>query len=448
MSTSSTNINVQGTVVLNRTKRDQQAGFGFTLIAVVIALVMGLTVSLFFRQISTESAEMADMYAASQAHWSAMSGMEYGLFKAEQGEADISGTYTFHNSTILIDTLETSTEGGSLPYFWYMITSQGSIASSERNFRLYSKKSMKTVWGDVSIIEGTNDIDIRTSFTLDDSVYIGQEVDVQSDANIGNTTHTNFYVPDVYAVDPATGSNYTSGQHPRNWLFAPDFDTEPYDSLITLAGAISSDDAPNGEWDGNQRFRNEVMDLNDYPDSTIYCNGKFTFQACTITGGDTTRPAVIVAATTIIAENRSGVETTFGDNIVLIAGDDVKLQDATEFGLDHSALAPESRPRTFNLIYGYDLILITKNVVAWSSTFSTDDIRLEGAAYGITYAPDKFTFNKATSYMEGAIFANKIVGSNGANNINRGTMKLNHYFNQDFFKTYDYGVIDNSLVEF
>ncbi len=49
-----------------------QGGFGFTLVAVVISVVMGLTVSLALRQVSTQSAELSDMYAASQARWSAI----------------------------------------------------------------------------------------------------------------------------------------------------------------------------------------------------------------------------------------------------------------------------------------------------------------------------------------------------------------------------------------
>ena len=436
------------TPICKQPNPSDQAGFGFTIIAVVIAVVMGLIASIAFRQVSTQSSEFAGLYAGSQARWAAMSGIEYGLFKAEQGDADVSGTYTFFNSTIILDTLEAYTTGGALPDYWYMVTSRGAVGDAYRDFRFLSKKSLKTIWGNVSIIEGTGDVDLRSSFVLNDSLYIGQDVDVISGVSLGGVTQSHIYVPPGAAVSPASGTNYTSGLHPREWLFNPDFNTEPYDSLITIANDISGDDAANGIWDGNQRFRLATINLNDYPDSTIFCNGKFTFQGCTITGGDTTRPAVIVATTDIIAENRSGTETTFGDNIVLIADDDITLDDATEFGLDHSALSPENRPITFNLMYGFDLILIKANVVAWSSTFSTDDIRLEGAAYGITYAPDKFTFNKTTSYMEGAIFAHKLVGSNGANNINRGEMNLNHYFNQDFFKTYDYGVRDNSLLEF
>ena len=426
-------------------EKQSQAGFGFTILSLVIAIVMGLTVSILFRQVSSQSIQWGHAYSGSQAKWASLSGIEYGLYKAELGEADVSGSYSFYNSTIVIDTLESFIDGGSLPDFLYMVTSRGTSGDAIRDYRVLSKKSLRAIWGDVSIIEGTRDVRIEGTVVLDDSLYIGQNVAVNA-GTIGATVHTHLYRPPGHSVSPATGTNYTSGLHAREWLFAPDFNTEPYDSMIAIAAAITS--TSGNKIKGNKRFRNKTIDLNSYEDSTLYIKGKLQLQGCTVTGGDTTRPAVLVATKDIIAENRRGDETTFGDNVVLIADDDIYLYDATEFGLDHSADDPEDRPVTFNMMYGYDYILIDDDVVAWSSTFSTDDIRLDGTTYGIVYAPDKFTIKKSTSYLEGAIFANKFVGDRGRNRIDRGILNLNHYFNQDFFKTYDFGVIDNSLLEF
>jgi len=427
-----------------RPASNSQSGFGVTLIAVTIAVIMGLAVSIYMRQISTQGLQYQNMYSASQARWAALSGVEFGLFKSELGEADVSGTYPFFNSTIIIDTLETNTGGGSLPDFWYMVTSRGSFADSYTDLRFFSKKSMKAVWGDVSIIEGTGNVTIDGTVTINDSLYIGQNVTV-SGGTIGASVHTHLYTPPTTSVSPASGTNYTSGLHPRQWLFSPDFNTVPYDSMIAIAGAITS--TSGNKIRGNKRYRNTTLNLNSFADSTLYVNGKITLQGVTVTGGDTTRPAVLVAKTDIIAESRSGDETTFGDNVVLIADDDIYLYDATEFGLDWSGDPPEDRPVTFNMMYGFDYIMIDDDVVAWSSTFSTDDIRLDGSSYGIVYAPDKFTINQTGAYLEGAIFANKFVGTQ-TNRINRGTLNLNHYFNQDFFKTFDFGVIDQSLLEF
>ena len=426
-------------------EREDQAGFGFTLISLVISIVMGLTVAIFFRGVSVQSSQWVQAYSASQAKWAAMSGIEYGLRKAELGEADISGTYNFFNSTIVIDTLESNVDGAALEDFLYVGTSRGISGDAQRDFRFISKKSLRAIWGDVSIIEGIGNMTISGTVTLDDSLYIGQNVNVTG-GTVGSTVHTHIYRPPGYAVTPATGTNYTSGLHPREWIFNPDFNTEPYDSLIAIANAITT--TSGNKINGNKRYRLTTLDLNTFEDSTLYVNGRVTLQGTTVTGGDTTRPGVIVATTDIIAEVRSGVQTTFSDNVVLIADDDILLQNATQFGIDHSALAPKDRPFTYNMMYGFDLINISSDVEAWSSTFSTDDIRLEGSAYGIMYAPDKFTIPDAGAYLEGAIFARNFVGGTSAGNINRGTLNLNHYFNQDFFKTFDFGVIKNSLLEF
>ncbi len=422
-----------------------EAGFGVTLIAITIAIVMGISVSIYMQQVSTQGLQFQDSYTGSQAHWSSLSGIEYGLYKSELGEADFAGPYAFYNSTITIDTSLTSESGGPLADFYYRVISTGSYGDSERKMRIIAKMSMKTVWGDVSIIEGTGSVQIRNGVTLDDSLYIGQNVTV-SGGTIGSTTQTRLFVPPGKSVSPPSGINYTSGQHPRGWLFNPDFNTDPYDSLLTIAAAITS--TSGNKFFGNQRWRNISRDLNSYADSTVYINGKVTIQGSTITGGDTTRPAVIVATSDIISENRNGIETTYGDNIVLISNDDIYVYDATVFGLDHSALTPPNRPETFNMMYGFDLIEFDNNVEVWSSTFSNDDIRLDGSTYGIMYAPDKFTLKQSSSYLEGAVFAHKFVGSNGENIIDRGQLNLNHYFNQDFFKTYDFGVVANSLYEF
>jgi len=430
--------------------RSTEAGFGMTLIAITIAIVMGISVATYLRQLSNQALQFQDMYAGSQAKWTAMSGLEYGLYKAELGEADITGSYSFYNSTITLDTLESDPAGYALPEFNYTILSRGILGSAYRDFRVFSKKSMKTIWGDVSIIEGTNDFTIRASSELNDSLYIGQNVSVQSGTPIGDPPGTPTHLYHATGTTVSGGQEdayFTSGIHPKGQIFNPDFNTDPYDSLLAIAAAITS--TSGNKFDGNKRFRKVIINLAAYDSSTIFCKGKFTFQGCdSIYGGTPTRPGVIVATTDIIAEKRSGIETVFGDNIVLIAGDDISMLNATTFGYDHSALDPEFRPSTLNLMYAVDYILIQTNTVVWSQTFASDDVRINGALYGIVYAPDKLTFSKADSYLEGAIFAVKVVGSGGQNRLDRGQMVLNHYFNEDYFKTFDFGVIPNSLLEY
>jgi len=430
-------------------EHNPQSGFGMTLIAITIAIVMGISVAAYMRQVSTQDLQFQNSYAASQAYWAALSGIEYGLYKSELGEANVTGTYTFFNASISMDTLETYTDGSALPDFWYAVTSQGVVGSAQRDLRILTKKSLKTIWGDVSIIEGTGNFKIRNGCTLNDSLYIGQNVAVQAGTAIGDPPGepTHLYIPPGKSVTGGQeDANFTSGAHPQGWLFNPDFNTDPYDSLLDIANAITV--TSGNKFKRNKRFKNVVIDLNTYADSTIYVKGNLKLQGCTVTGGDTTRPAVVVATKDIVCENRSGTETTLGDNIVFIAGDDIRTYDHSEFGVDYSALSPENRPHTFNLMYAYDYLFIDNNVDVWSQIFATDDIRLDGSAHGIMYAPDKFTFRTNASKLEGAVFIHKCVGNGGVNRLDHGSMNLNHYFNEDYFKTYDYGVINNSLLEF
>ena len=130
-----------------------QAGFGFSLIALVIALVMGLTVSMVFQQVSTQSQVLADTYSASQAHWTAISGIEWGIYKAELGEGDVSGTYDFYNSTVTIDTSASDENGNPLTTNFYRVMSEGTYGDAESRFRIIAAFSLLTAWADVSIIE-------------------------------------------------------------------------------------------------------------------------------------------------------------------------------------------------------------------------------------------------------------------------------------------------------
>jgi hypothetical protein len=431
-------------------RRASEAGFGMTIIAITIAMIMGISVATYMRQLSTQALQFQDMYAASQARWSALSGIEYGLYKAELGEVNITGTYNFYNSSIELDTLGSDPAGYALPEYHYTIISRGTVGSAYRDLRVFAKKSLKAVWGDVSIIEGTGAFSIQSPHILNDSLYIGQDVTIGAGTSVGDPTYgvaTHLYVPPtntVTGIGGVTGSA-TTGPHPLGQIFNPDFDTEPYDSLIAIADAITSD--IDNKFFKNETFKNVTIDLNTYTDSTIFCSQTFKFQGCTITGGDANRPGVIVASTKIVLELRT-TQTTVGDNVILISGGDIQILDATTFGLDHSGLTPENRPRTLNLMYSPTYILINTAATVWSQTFSNDDLRLEGALYGIAYAPDLFTFRMSTSYLEGGMFAVEVVGNGGSNLLNRGRLNLNHYFNEDYFKTFDYGVIDRSLIEY
>lgn len=429
-----------------------ESGFGFTLIAVSITVIMGLTASMYLRQVSTQSYLFADIYSASQAHWTALSGTEFALYKTEQGEADFGGPYTFYNSSIEIDTSESSGIGASLAEFHYAVTSKGTYGSSERNFLVQAKMSMKTIWGDVSIIEGqdTATVNIYDGFLINDSLYIGQNVWVELDANIGNPlygTATHLYIPPGKSVTgKAPDANFTYGQHPEGWLFSAGYSTTYPDSLLAIANAVTADGG--NKFYGRTTFTLDTLDVSTYEDSTIYVNGVLILQGMYITGGSNEQPALIVATDDVTLKWKSGVITEVDDNVIIISAANLAMNDGTRFGSDQSALLPEYRPNLHNQVVAYNELFIQDDVVLWGQAYAGDDFMLDGEAHGLVYAPGNFRFTKSTSYLEGAIFAHFLWGSSGPSRLDLGEMDLNHFFHEEYFSTFDFGVLENSLVEF
>jgi len=428
-----------------------EAGFGMTLIAITIAIIMGISVSVYMQQVSTQSLQFQDIYTAKQTHWSALSGLEFGFQKSEIGESNFGGPYNFYNSVISLDTSESSESGGALAQFRYRVISNATYGNSKRTLRILAKMSMKTVWGDVSLIEGSGDVQIKNGMTINDSIYIGQNVDVEAGTVIGDPPGhtTRIYIPPGKVVTGGQeDANFTVGQHARGWIFAPVFDTDPYDSLLAICLAISSDDHVNGIYNGPETMRSGTLDVSIFPDSTMYVNGVLKLQGMHITGGSAERPGIIVVSNDLICSSRLGTETTVDDNIIMISGDILELDNATAFGTDQSALLPENRPNLHNEVFALDDMIIRGAAVLWGQAYATDDINVEGEMHGIAYAPNNFRFTKTTSYIEGAMFSVNIIGSSGPNRMDRGTINMNHFFHEEYFQTFDFGVINNSLYEF
>jgi len=432
-------------------KSNPEAGFGMTLIAITIAIIMGISVSVYMQQVSTQSLQFQDIYTAKQAHWSALSGLEFGFQKSEIGEANFGGPFNFYNSVISMDTSETNEAGGALAQFRYRVISSATYGDSKRTLRILAKMSMKTVWGDVSLIEGSGDVQIKNGLTLNDSLYIGQNVDVEAGTAIGDPPgHTTriFIPPGKVVTGGQEDANFTVGQHSKGWIFAPVFDTVPYDSLLAICAAVSADDAVNGIYNGNETMRSGTLDLSLFPDSTMYVNGVLKLQGMYITGGSAERPGIIVVSNDIICSSRLGVETIVEDNIIMISGDILELDNATAYGSDQSALLPQNRPNLHNEVFARDDMIIRGAALLWGQAYATDDINIEGEMHGIAYAPNNFRFTKTTSYIEGAMFSVNIIGSSGPNRLDRGAVNMNHFFHEEYFQTFDFGVINNSLLEF
>jgi len=410
---------------------------------------MGIVVAGFTRTISIHSRTMDNYYAASQAYWSSVAGMEVGLVQSIGGVYGNLDTFDFYNSTVIVDTADTYEDGSPLPSdYWTRVNSRGFVDDAERRLRFLAVLSMKSVWGDVSIIDGTANMKIKSGFTLYDSVYIGQNLTINSGATLGalgDTAHI-YRAPSNTITISGSYPYLTTGTHWRGAIFNPHFDTTPYDSLIDIAKAITS--TSGNKFKGKQRWRRTTLDLSGYTDRTIYVKGKIDLQGATVTGGTDSIPGVIVASDKIKMESRKGTETSVDDNIIVVTDKDIKILDYTTFGLDHSALAPENRPITLNEAFAKDDLTIDKHTVAWGHFYCRDDIKVHGTAYGICYAPDKFTFSKSTSYIEGAVFATKFIGSAGVNQLDVGVMDLNYIFHEEYFKTYLKGLKQYTLNEY
>jgi hypothetical protein len=440
----------------NKSIRHAQSGFGFSLMAIVVALAMGLTISIFLRQVSTQSAEYVQMYSASQARWSAMSGIEWGIYKAELGEDDVLGSFDFFNSSIDIDTSAADENGTPLTTNYYRILSTANFGDAESRFRIIAAFSMQEAWADVSIIEQKGDI--KSGFTLNDTLYFGDDVDIDGGAfvGVGGGEPTHFYHPIGATVDPSSGTNWTSGVHPLGNLYLPDFDNSYYDDHIAIADAITSttdNKIYTKKGTGTETWSDEELDLSGYTDNTLYVAGKVVLESVHLTGGSIDSPGILVANNTITLQRSvtgkdknavDGPITTADDNIILISKTDIILDDSTYFGEDHSATLPaEDRPVTTNELYAKDDLQIKAGTTAWGQLYCRDDIKLEGSVYGICYAPSKFTFEKASSYLEGAVFAFEL----NKDDLKLGQMVLNHVFHDEYFKVINYGVEDNSLLE-
>ncbi len=436
-----------------------QAGFGFTLIAVVISLVMGLSVSLFLRQVSTQSAEFADIYSASQARWAAMSGIEWGIYKAERGEEDVLGTFDFYKSSVTIDTSETDESGTPLTTNWYRVMSTATSGAAESRLRIIAAFSLQTAWADVSIIEDAggmfffgNTFHIKSAFTLHDSIYFGENVDVESGATMGDPpgepVHI-FHHPDASVTGGQEDTYFTSGPHPKGALYLPDFDNSYYDDLIAVADAITS--TSGNKIKGKKTYTRTTLDLSGYTNSTLYVKGDVKFEGSHITGGTVDAPGILVTNGKLTIKKAKAkkknpeVQSTADDNIILISKKDIQVEDASYFGVDHSGTTPaEDRPVTTNELYAKDDLKITAAATAWGQLYCRDDIKLEGKVYGICLAPGKFTFEKNTSFLEGAVFAHEL----NQDKLDNGEMNMNHVYHDEYFKIINYGVEDNSLLEY
>ena len=83
-----------------------EQGFVVSVTAIIVAVILGFLVLYFSNSIALNVTSSSNDYSSSQAHWSAVSGIEATIMKLRtSGLNGIAGTYPFYNSDITIDTL-------------------------------------------------------------------------------------------------------------------------------------------------------------------------------------------------------------------------------------------------------------------------------------------------------------------------------------------------------
>ncbi len=83
-----------------------EQGFLVSVTAIVVAVILGFLVLYFSNSIALNVTSSANNYSSSQAHWSAVSGLESSIIKlSTSGLVGVAGTYPFYNSDIKIDTM-------------------------------------------------------------------------------------------------------------------------------------------------------------------------------------------------------------------------------------------------------------------------------------------------------------------------------------------------------
>jgi len=263
----------------------------------------------------------------------------------------------------------------------------------------------------------------------DSEVEYCYSVAITCDDCVGQTDTTTFYVPENVVYD--TGDDNIWFEDNGDELTLPDFDFTAQDSLLAVASAIIG--SSGNKYNGNFTMNGGILDMSVYTDNTLYVDGDILLKACEVTGGSVNYPGILVASGDITVRALSGVQAEINDNILLISGGTVDLQNETQFGTDYSLIAPSLRPTTLNEIFALGDIIINEDVNAWASFYAGINVNLQGEAFGLLYAHTAFQFTGSSPYFEGAMFVRAVTDPDNA--LNAGSIVLNTNFPVSYFGT-------------
>lgn len=425
----------------------KEDGFVFVVTAITVSIILGLSIVYLTNSVTLNITEASDVYSATQSYWSAISGIEYSLEEMSDGASNISGTYTFFNSAIVIQLSDRDHSGSPLGSGQLRVICTGLHGTAKRILEVRYQVAEQDIWPNLSVIKQTdgNNFEIEENFTLNDSIYIGANVDVEEDASIGDPPgdRTHIYVPTGKTVTGDFDANFSWSEHPNGIVNLPDFSHTEYDSLINIASAITG--TSGNKYKGNYTINGGTFDLSGYENNTFFIKGKLTVKGATITGGSLNSPGIIVVTKDIKVQKRSSTQSFVNDHIILIGDRKIDIKGQTQFGNDYSALAPALRPKTVNELFAKDEIGIGEDTEVWAQIFTIGKIKVEGRVFGLIYSTTGIEFKKNSSFFEGALFVQKI--NKPENKLKKGKMDLNHSFPLHYFSGIRYQVVSHSLRE-
>jgi len=400
---------------------EQEEGFAFVAVVVMISVILGFTSLYLSNSVSLNDSQAADVYSTNQAYFSTLSGIEYAIQKAWEAESAVSanGTYSFYNSSVTIQISNEDRFGNPLPADTVRVISTGIHGQTKRILEATAKEVLtgeerKAFWPDESTIEMDQGgkLVMKDSFILNDTIYVGADVEIEGSPTIGDTQYGD---PTLIRVAPGkTVTGYNPWVVHDSVQFLPIVDFSNEDSLITVAEAITQ--TSGNKIDGDLIIDNGTLDLNSYQDRTLYVKGVVQLRGSSVIGGSYEAPGILVATGDIIAEELNGMETTVEDDIIFVSKKVVNISNQTQFGT--------SVTRTVNEIYSQSEVKVEMSSTVWAQLFSAGDVKLEGNCYGLMFGEGALEWTQESAYVEGAIFCGWVSGST----LSQGRWNLTHEF--------------------
>jgi len=447
-----------------------EGGFVFAITAMAVVVLISLMMIYLRSTVMLNISEAGEIMSTSQSYWSAVSGLEYAYEEASSNIDSVPGTYTYYNSTITIDSSFVDNDGNPLSNGEVRLISTGVHGDTKRIVAsAFDLSRDQDLWPSISVIlsvsssgddeengDGHDDEEKKKKKSHDDeehddesdafkinenailncSLFIGGSVEVESNATVGSPSYggpTTIYVPTGQIVTGDFTSTFDWEVYPNPTPALPGFNHGFYDSLINIAESVSN--TIGNEHDGDLEIELTTFDLSVFANRTYFVDGDIKIKGSTVTGGSLSSnghaaPGILVASGKIEVEKKSSTQSFIDNNIILIAKEEIEIEDYSQVGSDYSSISLQCRPFNLNELYAKDNVEIKDYAEVWAIVTSRDELKLEDHAklYGIAHAPDNKLYLDENTFIEGAIFVLRM----DHNKFKEGQIRLTHCFPMHF----------------